>query len=54
LCCSLLYRFFCAAWEMLFLFWKAKNQSSTTIRCSWNVQDRSTVRGLQKTLTLDI
>ncbi len=43
-----------AAWEMLFLFREAKNWSLTTISCSWNVQVRSTVRGLQKTLTLGI
>ncbi len=54
LCCSLLYNFFCAAWEMLYLFREAKNQSLTTISCSWNVQVRSTVRGLQKMLTLGI
>ena len=39
---------------MLFLFREAKNRSLTTISCSWNVQVRSTVRGLQKPLTLGI
>jgi hypothetical protein len=50
LCCSQQDKFFWPAWEMLFLFWAAKNQSLTTISCSWNVQVISTVQGLQKTL----
>ncbi len=39
---------------MLFLFRAAKNWFLPTISCSWKVQVRSTVRGLQKTLTLGI
>jgi hypothetical protein len=54
LCCSQQDEKFCAAWEMLFLFRAAKNQFLPTISCSWIVQVRSTVRGLQKTQTLGI
>jgi hypothetical protein len=54
LCCSQQDKKIWAAWEMLFLFRAAKNQFLSTISCSWNVQVRSTVQGLQKTLTLGI
>jgi hypothetical protein len=54
LCCSQQDKFFWAAWEMLMLFWAAKNCFLTTISYSWNVQVSSTVQGLQKTLTQGI
>jgi hypothetical protein len=54
LCCSQQDKKIWAAWEMLMLFWAAKNRFLTTISCSWNVQVSSTVRGLQKILTQGI